>query len=193
MKVLSDKEKILKLLRASISNVQTPIAVSEIQNSIYVQSDDPVVLFAEKLSAEGGKFYYYQNEEELISSLKNLIAFRGWTNIESFSQSLWAFLDSYDIKTQTNLKNAKVGISLCQGIVARSGSIILSSLQGIGSNLIHFPPILIIIATTNQIFNSYKEILSILPETPPEWLVSIRSGKLISEEIKELYLFVTEV
>lgn len=193
MKVLSDKEKILKLLRASISNVQTPIAVSEIQNSIYVKSDDPVVLFAEKVSAEGGKFYYCQNEDELINNLKNLIEFRGWTNIEAFSQNLWAFLDSYDIKTQTNLKNSKVGISLCQGIVARTGSIVLSSFQGVGGNLVHFPPVFIIIATTNQIFNSYKEILSLLPETPPEWMISIRSGKLISEEIKELYLFITEV
>lgn len=193
MKDPSDKQKILKLLRASTLGVQTQVAVAEIQNSIYVEADDPVVLFAEKISAEGGKFYYCQNEDELVNNLKNLIEFRGWSNIESFSQTLWAFLESNDIKTQTNLKNTKVGITFCQGIVARSGSIVLSSLQGLGSNLIHFPPVLIVIATTNQIFNSYKEILSLLPETPPEWMVSIRSGKLISEEVKELYLFITEV
>lgn len=193
MKDPSDKQKILKLLRASTLEFQTQVAVSEIQSSIYVESDDPVVLFAEKISAEGGKFYYCQNEDELINNLKNLIEFRGWNNIESFSQTLWAFLESNNIKTQTNLKNTKVGITFCQGIVARSGSIVLSSVQGLGSNLIHFPPVLIVIATTNQIFNSYKEMLSLLPETPPEWMVSIRSGKLISEEIKELYLFITEV
>ncbi len=193
MKDPSDKQKILKLLRASTLEFQTQVAVSEIQSSIYVESDDPVVLFAEKISAEGGKFYYCQNEDELINNLKNLIEFRGWSNIESFSQTLWAFLESNNIKTQTNLKNTKVGITFCQGIVARSGSIVLSSVQGLGSNLIHFPPVLIVIATTNQIFNSYKEMLSLLPETPPEWMVSIRSGKLISEEIKELYLFITEV
>ncbi|MDO5760092.1 MAG: LUD domain-containing protein [Bacteroidota bacterium] len=189
---MTDKEKILKLLRASISDNPPQVAVPEIQDKIYVDAGDPVVHLAEKVSAEGGKFFYCQNEEELISNLKNLIEYRKWTNIESFSKSLWAYLSSNDIPTLQSHTNAKVGISLCQGIVARTGSIILTSVQGVGNNLLHFPPIFIVIATTNQIFNTYKQIINHLSQTPPEWIMGIRSGKLISEEIKELYLFVTE-
>ena len=92
-----------------------------------------------------------------------------------------------------NDEEVEVGISLCQGIVSKTGSIIITSTQGIGTHMTHFPPVFIIIATTSQIYPSYRQVLSHLPETPPKWVISIRSGKLISEEIKELYLFVTEM
>ena len=188
----SDTEKILRLFSSSLLVYQTQISVPDIQDNIYVEIDDPVVYLAEKISSEGGKFFYCQSEDDLVGNLKNLIQYRKWSNIASYSKSLWAYLDGNEITTLLSHTNAKIGISLCQGIVARTGSIILTSLQGIGNNLIHFPPIFIIIASTGQIFNSYKQILSLLPETPPEWVVSIRSGKLINEEIKELYLFVME-
>ena len=194
MKNSSDKEKILKLLRASILDVNQQISLAEYKDEdIYVGNDDPVMFFAEKVSEEGGKFVYCQSEEELSVKLKSLINYRKWDNIHSFSKNLWAYLDGKGIKTSMNDEEVEVGISLCQGIVSKTGSIIITSTQGIGTHMTHFPPVFIIIATTSQIYPSYRQVLSHLPETPPKWVISIRSGKLISEEIKELYLFVTEM
>lgn len=194
MKNSSDKEKILKLLRSSILDVNQQVSLADYKDEdIYVGNDDPVMFFAEKVSEEGGKFVYCQNEEELSFKLKSLINYRKWNNIHSFSKNLWAYLDGKGIKTSMNEEEVEVGVSLCQGIVSKTGSIVLTSTQGIGTNITHFPPILIIIATTSQIYPSYRQVLNHLPETPPKWVISIRSGKLISEEIKELYLFVTEM
>ncbi len=194
MKNSSDKEKILKLLRASLLEGNQQVSLAEYKDeNIYVGDDDPVMFFAEKVSEDGGKFVYCASEQELSAKLQKLIEYRQWNNVHSFSKNLWAYLDGKGIKTSMGDTDTEVGISLCQGIVSKTGSIILTSTQGIGSNMIHFPPILIIIATTSQIFPSYRQVLGHLPETPPKWVVSIRSGKLVSEEIKELYLFVTEM
>ena len=29
-----------------------------------------------------------------------------------------------------------------------------------------------------------------MPETPPQWILSIKAGDLVEEEIRELYMFV---
>lgn len=192
MKNSSDKEKILKVLRTATLDIQTQISIPEITDEIYRDSPDPVMSFAEKVSEEGGKFVYCRNEEEMLTKLKNLISYRKWNKIRSSSQSLWSYLDQKGIETSLEDEKASVGISLCQGIVARSGSIVLTSAQGIGGNIVHFPPVFIVIAFTTQMFNSYRHVLNLLSETPPQWVLSIRSGKFISEEIKELYLFVIE-
>jgi chaperonin GroEL len=71
-----------------------------------------------------------------------------------------------------------------------TGSIILTSAQGVGKHLKHFPPIMIVVAFESQIQDSYKQTLEQLSETTPQWLLSIKTGELIEEEIRELYMFV---
>jgi hypothetical protein len=49
---------------------------------------------------------------------------------------------------------------------------------------------MIVVAFESQIQDSYKQTLEQLSETPPQWLLSIKTGELIEEEIRELYMFV---
>jgi L-lactate dehydrogenase complex protein LldG len=193
MKNSSEREKILKLLRASLLDKDKQVERIETNEDIFSSyNDDPVMIFADNLAKEGGKFVYCQNEGELFENLKNIIAYRQWKDIGSFSNNLLAYLKAKDIDTTLANQDTKIGISLCQGIVAKTGSIVITSTQGAGTHLTKFPEIFIVIAMTTQIFKSHKQILNLLPETPPKWIMSIKSGKLIKEEIKELYLFVVE-
>lgn len=183
----------MKLLHSSLLDCDTQVSIAEKGEEIFAEtSEDPVMVFAENLSKEGGKFFYCENEEELFSNLQNLISYRKWNNIGSYSNNLLSYLKGKGVQTTLADKDTKVAISLCQGIVSKTGSIIITSIQGAGTHLTKFPPIMIIIAMTSQIYASYKQVLALLPETPPQWVISIRSGKFISEEIKEFYLFLVE-
>jgi L-lactate dehydrogenase complex protein LldG len=133
---------------------------------------------------------YCESEEEFIGKLKNLRTYRQWNKIVAFSPSLQTYLSNYEIHTEIDDENTTVGIGLCHSLIARTGSIILTSAQGVGKHLKHFPPIMIVVAFESQIQDSYKQTLEQLSETPPQWLLSIKTGELIEEEIRELYMFV---
>ena len=49
---------------------------------------------------------------------------------------------------------------------------------------------MVVIAFESQIQESYRMTLENMPETPPQWVLNIKSGDLIEEEIRELYVFV---
>ena len=183
----------MKLLRKSLINNDQQVVTVDIGEDIFTPYNDyPVMVFAEKLSSNGGVFVYCRNEAELFDKLRSLAIYRKWSKYNAYSSNLQMYLQANGLSSTLADSQVSVGISLCQGIVARTGSIIITSAQGAGPTLVHFPQIMIVIAMTSQIYTSYKQILNMLPETPPEWVLSIKSGKLIEEEIKELYLFVVE-
>ncbi|MBR1625906.1 MAG: hypothetical protein IJ681_02055, partial [Bacteroidales bacterium] len=154
--------------------------------------EDPVMVFAEKLSSDGGRFIYCQNEAELFENLKNLAIYRKWSQYNAYSANLQTYLQANGLNSTLADPSVSVGISLCQGIVAPTGNIIITSAQGAGTTLVHFPQVMMVIAMASQIYTTYKQIISQMPETLPEWILSIKSGKLIEEEIKELYIFVVD-
>ena len=193
MKNSTEKEKIIKTLRECLINKDTQVSTTETHEEIFAPyKDDPVMVFAEKFSIENGHFVYCQSEKELFEKLKTLAGYRSWDSYNAYSANLQSYLESNGIKASMADHNSSVGISICQGIVANTGSIIITSTQGAGETLIHFPQIMIVIAMTSQIYTSYKQILNLLPEIPPKWIMSIKSGKLIKEEIQELYMFVVD-
>ena len=193
MKIGTEKEKILKLLRHSLLNSDKQISTVETGEDIFIPcEEDPVMVFAEKLSSDGGRFIYCQNEAELFENLKNLAIYRKWSQYNAYSANLQTYLQANGLNSTLADPSVSVGISLCQGIVAPTGNIIITSAQGAGTTLVHFPQVMMVIAMASQIYTTYKQIISQMPETLPEWILSIKSGKLIEEEIKELYIFVVD-
>ncbi len=182
----------LKMLRAALLENKSERGYENILlSSPYCTSqDEPIMVFAENFAKDRGKFVYCANETEFISNLKSLIEYRNWEKVVSFSPSLQTYLAKYGIQTALDDENTTVGIGLCQSLISKTGSIIITSTQGAGKYLRHFTPIMIIVAFESQILQDYKTTLENLPETPPQWVLSIKSGDLVEEEIRELYMFV---
>lgn len=193
MKNSTEREKILKRLRGFTTTNGEQISINETNEKIFTpSSEDPLIVFAEKISSLGGRFVYCQDEKELFDNLTNLASYRKWSHYNAYSEQLQKYLQQGGLTATLADSSVEVGISLCQGIVSNTGSIIITSTQGAGRTLLHFPPILIVVALSTQICQSYKQILNLLPQTPPEWVMSIKAGKLIEEEIKEFYIFVVD-
>lgn len=192
MKGSSGKEKVLKLLRSALLEKEDECKANAVATScgFVPLQDEPIMVFAEKFVSGKGKFIYCESEEKFVENLKNLIAYRKWDKVVSYSLSLKAYLERFGLQIGIDDENTTVGIGLCHSLIARTGSIIITSAQGLGKHLKHFTPIMIIVAFESQIQDSYKDTLDKLPETPPECILSIKAGELIEEEIRELYMFV---
>lgn len=192
MKGSSGKEKVLKLLRAALLEKDGNVAsaTTNYPEMYCPLSDEPLMVFAEKFVKGKGKFVYCADEKELIDNLRNLAAYRKWNKIVSFSPSLQSYLAKFGLETFMDDEDTTVGIGLCQSMIARTGSIIITSTQGAGTHLRHFTPIMVVIAFESQIQESYRMTLENMPEMPPQWVLNIKSGDLIEEEIRELYVFV---
>lgn len=196
MKGSSDKGKILKLIRNSLLD-KTDILYSnfDLDSDIYTSTkDDPVMVFAESIINNGGKFIYCKDEKDMLNRLSVLIQNRSWSSqIFSYGDTLNNFLKTNKIEAKQIGENRPVvGISLCNGISARNGLITITSREIKGAKYFKLPEVFVIIAFTSQIYMDLKTNLNLLTNDMPEFITTLNSNYLLREEIKELYVFTIE-
>ncbi|MFT7588610.1 MAG: L-lactate dehydrogenase complex protein LldG [Limisphaerales bacterium] len=152
----SAKEQILTRIRkALVRQDPMPFANEDLPKEIYAQDDQPVdLLFAERFTEVGGQFVYCESEAELIEDLRTLTEKKGWRNLHCWDeklQNLFADADFRACKIGKKLDKADAGIARCEALIARTGSILVSSKQSAGRTLSIYPPAQIVVATTRQL------------------------------------------
>jgi L-lactate dehydrogenase complex protein LldG len=166
MKVSSSKEKILKKLREALSNpVPLPFPKSEGTNSVFEQpNDDLEIIFAEEFTKLLGKFAFCMNEAEMKVQLQQLLSEKKWTNIFCREDLLLKiFNDGKFPKLNTStLTDCDVSITTCKYLIARTGSVVMTSAQQSGRTVSAYAPVHICIAYINQLVYETKDALKLL-------------------------------
>lgn len=167
MKVSSSKENILKKIRQALSNpVPVPFPKSEGNNSVFQpQADDLEVQFAEEFTRLLGKFAFCLNEDDLTKQLHFLFAEKKWENIYCNDEKLFHLISHsapYRVD-KTSLADCDASITTCEYLIARTGSIVMSTAQT-GRTTSVYAPVHICIAYTNQLVYDIKEALQLLKE-----------------------------
>jgi len=203
MATTTAKENILKRIRKALSNpVPLPFPLSEGSTDIYQPApDDLEVVFAEAFTKIQGKFVYCADEADLLQQLQQLINKRQWTKIYC-SEDKWNATFSNTI----SLATCDVAITGCEYLVARTGSIVISSAGQSGRTASVYAPIHICVAYTNQLVYDIKDALLILKEkfenTMPSF-ITFASGPSRTADIektlvtgvhgpKEVFLFLVD-
>ena len=203
MSVTTAKENILKRIRKALSNpVPLPFPQSEGTSDIYLPAtDDMGVSFAETFTKLQGKFVYCEKEADLHQQLQQLITAKEWIKIFC-SNPEWSNRYSNTI----SLATCDVSITGCEMLVARTGSIVLSSAEQHGRTASVYAPVHICIAYTNQLVYDVKDALQLLKEkyagNIPSF-ITFASGPSRTADIektlvtgvhgpKEVYLFLVE-
>lgn len=120
------------------------------------------VLFAQQFGANGGKFMYCVNQEELVEQLQLLITQRQWQQVYCAEPLLQVALSALPLTTTfDDLLGLPVSITTCEALVARTGTICLSSKTASGRAWSIVPPVHIVVATTNQLVYELRDILSL--------------------------------
>lgn len=161
--VSSAKKNILKKIRKALGNpVPLPFPNSEGSQSVYKPAlDDDAILFAEEFTRLQGRFSFCENEQELMQQVSLLIKEKGWTNIYCREEK---FLNLWALQPGKDLAGCDVAITGCEYLVARTGSIVMSTAQQSGRTSSIYAPIHICIAYNSQLLYDIKDALVFLKE-----------------------------
>ena len=166
MRSSSSKENILKTIRQALSNpVPLPFPKSEGNNSVFQPpADDLEVEFAHEFTKLLGKFAFCVNEEDLQLQLKYLFLEKKWKNIYCAEEKLLPLIpSSSDEKiNQTTLHNCDASVTSCEYLIARTGTIVMSSAQQEGRTVSVYAPVHMCIAYVDQLVYDIKEGLQLL-------------------------------
>ena len=168
MKASSSKENILRKIRQALSNpVPVPFPASEGNSSVFhPATEDLETHFATEFTHLQGKFAFCMSKEDLANQLAGLIKARQWKNVYCVENDLMALVNtaaSFPIN-QSNLADCDASVTSCAYLVARTGSIVMSSAQQSGRTVSVYAPVHICIAYTDQLVYDVKDGLVLLKE-----------------------------
>ena len=164
MQETTTKEKILKKVRnALISTKENPFLGVDFKSSVYHDfEEDAVVQFALKLNEAAGTFIYCENEKTVIENMQVLVEQQKWTDLFAIDETVLSLLNEGDFKMTSNpekFNDLKVGITRCDYLIARFGSVMVSSALSSGRRLFIYPEIHIVIAKASQVVAELKDAL----------------------------------
>ncbi len=211
MNETTTRERIFKRIRSA-----SPVHADNIyenvnqEDNIYnsVDDDDLLVVFARELNNIGGSFVYCENKTEFINNLAILMKSREIDNIFSFDKKIAEILKGTDIKVfndENALTKAPYVLTTCEALVARTGSVVISSAQSAGRAANFLPATHIVVASASQAVETVKDAMELISEkyesTPS--MVSFITGPSRTADIektlvmgahgpRELIVFVVE-
>ena len=210
MKSTSSKENILKKIRQALSNpVPVPFLHSEGSTSVFQPETKELELeFAENFTGLLGKFSYCSDDAELQEQLLHLFTSKKITSVYCREPQLSDPLTKVGFTgiNISGLADCDAGLTSCELLIARTGSIIMSSAQLSGRTVSVYAPVHICIAYTSQLVYDIKEGLQILLKKYSNKipsLITMASGPSRTADIektlvvgvhgpKEVYVFLVE-
>jgi L-lactate dehydrogenase complex protein LldG len=168
MQISPAKENILKRIRQALVNpTPVPFPQSEGNSSVYNEpTQENEIEFAENFGKIQGRFIYCASSDELIEQLKELITLKAWTQVFCRESGLLPIMQEplKGLLIWEDLPEADVSITGCEALIARTGSILMSSGQESGRLVSVYAPVHICIAWTNQLVYDIREGLEMLTE-----------------------------
>lgn len=210
MKLSPAKENILKKIRKALSTpVPLPFPGGEGNNTVFFPpTDDLAILFAEAFGKLEGRFLYCAGEAEMQQQLSLLIKQREWKEVFCKETLLREKLTPLPFSgfSQESLDKADVAVTSCEMLIARTGSIVMSTAQQSGRTTSVYAPVHICLAYTSQLVYDIKDGLHLLKQKyaggMPS-LITFATGPSRTADIektlvvgvhgpKEVFVFLTE-
>ncbi len=164
----SAKEQLLKKIRkALLEKRDNPYPVLE-DLPVYPPNNEMLeVVFAEQLTAVSGHFVFCEDEIQLLENLIELTDKNKWRKVYCWEPQAQQLLNKYEYPYYAGDKDfeaAEVGITLCEALVARNGSIMVSNGNAAGRRLSIYPHNHVVIAYTSQLVLDLKDAFALLKQ-----------------------------
>ena len=204
------KEKMLKKMRqALLQKRENPHPDFE-DSPLYKDEEEALdITFARELTQVSGNFVYCDGEIALIENLILLAEKLQVKKILAWEAEIQGLLGQYGFPvymTDQQLETVDVGITTCEALIARNGSVMLSNGNEAGRRLSIYPPVHIVIAKASQLVMDIKHGLQRIKEKYGDQLptmISTVTGPSRTADIekmlvlgahgpKELYVFLIE-
>ena len=167
MEESTSKEKILKKIRkALIHKSEVDYTNVDFESEIYSNSEESQeLLFAQKFSELNGKFVFCENEKDFIETFSSLVHENKWEVIFAFEPKVKELLSLANLKFIDNpqqIATIDIGVTLCESLVARTGTVMVSSRQEAGRRLGAYSNIHVVVAYTSQLVLNVKDALKVI-------------------------------
>jgi L-lactate dehydrogenase complex protein LldG len=166
--ITTAKEKLLKKIRKALLEKRDNPYPNLEDLPMYAPDDEILeVTFAEQFTAVSGQFVFCEDDMQFIENLLLLAEERKWTKIYCWEPALKEVLDKYEYpyyETDKDFDQAQVGFTLCEALIARNGSIMLSNANMAGRRLSIYPPVHIVLAYTSQLVPDLKDAFKLMKQ-----------------------------
>jgi L-lactate dehydrogenase complex protein LldG len=166
MQISPAKENILKKIRQALVNpTPVPFPQSEGNSNVYAApTQENEIEFAENFGRISGRFIYCADNAEMTTHLQQLITSNSWAQVFCRESRLLKILEDplKGILIKKDLPEADVSITTCEALIARTGSIMMSSAQESGRTVSVYAPVHICIAYTSQLVYDIRDALEML-------------------------------
>lgn len=157
----------LKKIRQALINKTPPrFPAIDWEKNIYATRDESLEeQFANAFTAVGGKFIFCETELDFLENVLDLAKEYNWSKFHCWEKSLTEFMDTAAFPYTSDdydLPEGMVGITSCEALVARLGSVVVSSRQGSGRKLFPVPTSHIVMAYTSQLVPEMKDALTLI-------------------------------
>jgi L-lactate dehydrogenase complex protein LldG len=185
------RHKILQKIKQALKDpVPVPFPDQVMDSPIFIPTEKEMAIeFAQKFTELLGKFVYCADEQELIAQLNTLIITKGWNKVYSI-ETEW--LDKmltlkFDPVTTDDLATCDAAITLCTHLVARTGTIVLSSKELSGRTSSVYAPIHICIAYADQLVYDISDSLLKFKDSPEGMpsMISFATGPSRTADIEK--------
>lgn len=175
------KEIVLRKVREALA-MSAPFLPStpDFTTSVYAPLlEDLSVLFAETFIRNSGTFVYCENEEDFFDQLFEFKRVRGLDNLYVWEPILKKILHAGGINfngTEENfIGHADAALTTCEALVARTGSILISSANASGRRLSVYPAMHLVVAKLSQLVPDIKQALQVVQKKYDNKLPSMLS------------------
>jgi len=115
--------------------------------------------FTINFKANGGKFLYCENLNEVYNNLENIIEENKWNYKETLmlDENIKDRFKNSELQPTNKVNEATIFLTTCENLIANDGSLLISSKQIFEKKLSEFPANFIVFATTSQIVENIGE------------------------------------
>lgn len=164
MEESSSREKVLKNIRNALLNRQDKaVRDLDFSSSVFYDFEDPLdVTFAQELTKSSGNFIFCDSIEKFTSKLRSLMEEKNWDFIQCTDKKIHLLLKQARIPykySESGLMEAEAGLTGCEYLIARFGSIVVSSRGQSGRRMNIFPETHLVLAFTSQIVPDIKDAM----------------------------------
>jgi L-lactate dehydrogenase complex protein LldG len=154
----STRKKILDKIKAALAKpTPPPFPEQPLQQSVFQpRQDDPVVLFAERFTSLGGKFVFCVDRSEFAQQITKLVKKAGWEHVYCAETAITSLLPG--VGWHGDISTCDVSLTTCERLVARTGSMVLSSAAGRVPSV--YAPVHICVAYTSQLAYDIGDAIS---------------------------------
>lgn len=188
------RDIIFEKINRALTNKTKSTKYSYVKNTdeIFEKSNSSLELqFAEEFNKLSGKFVFCFDKNELFENLRLLFKQSNWTSIFCIDKSIQEYLIEAEIPFSSgnnDFYEMEVAITGCEYLIARTGSVLVSSAQASGRRLYSYAPIHIVLAKMSQLVYDASDAMELLNKKYTEnipSMISMISGPSRTADIEK--------